>query len=361
MREHLLKAARALTLSFASVFATLVGFATVTSLRAHAWTWAQLGVALLAALVAAMLALALPKRRRVRRVAAIVAIVSLARIGWAAFPRHGAEHPGALVKTRFVASPPATRLFWQGLPERETVPLGALVDLSPREREQSLASIEAAYAAIETEDLFERAESPLLDSWFFDREHFWLAAPSGPGPFPLVVFVHGNGGTFQFYPHLLARGAVERGLAIAFPSNGFGFWGGSDAPGRISRVVDAVARELPIDRTRVALVGLSAGGEGVFGAALHDPGSYRAVAAVSAVFPPLDRAAAWKATKVLILHGAQDPRASVEGARRARDDLARVGAAVELDEDPEADHLALVAHERWAPRLLDWLARATKD
>jgi len=124
LREHLLKAARGLTLSFASVFATLVGLATITSLRAHAWTWAQLGVALFAALVAAMLALALPKRRRVRRVAAVVVIVSLGRTGWAAFPRRGAEHPGALVRTRFVASPPDTRLFWQGLPERQTVTLG---------------------------------------------------------------------------------------------------------------------------------------------------------------------------------------------------------------------------------------------
>jgi dienelactone hydrolase len=361
LREHLLRAARALALSFASVFLPLVGLATVTSLRAHAWTWVQLGVALGAVLVAAMLALALPKRRRVRRAAGLIALVALARIAWAAFPRHGVEHPGALVKTRFVGSPPDTRLFWQGLPERETVRLGALVDLSPREREQSLASIEAAYAAIETGDLFERVESPLLDSWFFDREHFWLAAPATKGPLPLVVFVHGNGGTFQFYPHLLARGAVERGLAIAFPSNGFGFWGGSDAPGRVARVVDAVARELPIDRTRVALVGLSAGGEGVFGAALHDPGSYRAVAAVSAVFPPLDRAGVMKGTKVLILHGAQDPRASIEGARKARDDLARTGVAVELDEDPGADHLALVAHERWAPRLLDWLVGATRE
>lgn len=350
--------AQGLGLSFASIAATLLGSATVASARAHAWTWVQLGLASLLVAFAAVLALVLPHRPKARRVAAVLALLGLARIGWAAAPRRPAESPGALVKTRFVNAAPDARLLWPGIPERETVNLGAWVALSPREYRRNAAAIDAAYAEIEAEDLFERVESPLLDSWFFDREHYWLAVPPrAKGPVPLVVFVHGNGGTFQFYPHLLARAVVERGLAIAFVSNGMGFWSGQDAADRIARVVDAVGREVEVDRSRVSLVGLSAGGPAVVEAALRSSGRYRSVVAVSAIFPEIGERSA-PGTRLLILHGAEDPRASVEDARRARDDLARRGTPVELHVDPNEDHLAfLTARERWIPLVLDWVTR----
>jgi dipeptidyl aminopeptidase/acylaminoacyl peptidase len=178
------------------------------------------------------------------------------------------------------------------------------------------------------------------------------------GKVPLIVFVHGNGGNFEFYPWLLARAATERGFAIAFPSNGLGIWHGPDTAARVGRVVDAVSTEAPIDETRVFLVGISAGGLAVFGAAQGEPRRYRGVVAVSAVFPDFVKPAVLRGTSVLILHGTDDPRAPVEQARRACEQLRRAGVPVDLEEEKGRGHLALLTdRERWVPLLLDWLSR----
>jgi pimeloyl-ACP methyl ester carboxylesterase len=331
--------------------------ATAVAAGARAWTWVELGLSGLLVVVALALLLVRSRSPRARRIALALAAVGLARVAWAAAPAAAVVSPDALVKTRFTGSPPGTRLFCQGVPESETMRLGAWVGLSPREYLLGGPAIDSVYAEIARSDLFERRESPLLDSWLFDREHFWLAVPRKTGPVPLIVFIHGNGGTFQFYPQLLARAAVERGFAIAFPSNGFGFWEGRDAALRVGRVVDAVAREVEVDRARIVLVGLSAGGPGVFAAALEEPGRYHAAVAVSAVFPDLERCAAMKTTKVLILHGTEDPRARIEDARAAHAALRRGGVDAELLEERGQDHLALVtARERWVPLVLDWIA-----
>ena len=350
--------ARGLALSFASIAATVALGATALALAAHAWTWVQLGVALIVVFVAGGTALVLPGRRRLRAFLLIIALAGTARIVAAALPRAPVVNAGALVKTRYARSPGEARLLWGGIPESETVALGAWVGLSPEESKQGGPAIGDAYSEIAKAGLFEREESPLLDSWLLDREHFWLALPAArSGPVPLVVFVHGNGGTFQFYPWLLAKEATARGFAIAFASNGFGFWEGRDAAGRIGRIVDAVSRETPVDRSRVSLVGLSAGGPGIFGAALEEPGKYRSLVAVSCIFPDLAAAERLRGARVLILHGTEDPRASIEGARRASSELARAGVPVELVEEPGEGHLAfLTRRESWVPRLLDWLA-----
>jgi predicted esterase len=349
--------ARGLALSLASIAATVAFGATALALAAGAWTWVQLGVALLVVFVGGGVALVFPRRRRLRLALLIVALLGVARIVAAALPRTPVVNAGALVKTRY-ARAGDTRLLWAGIPESETVALGAWVGLSPEEYKVGGPALRDAYSDIGRSGLFEREESPLLDSWFLDREHFWLAVPGQRAePVPLVVFVHGNGGTFQFYPWLLARAATERGFAMAFVSNGFGFWGGPDSAGRIGRVVDAASAEVPVDRSRISLVGLSAGGPGMFAAALAEPGRYRSIAALSCVFPDLIGAQRLGASRVLILHGTEDPRASIDGARRAARELGAAGVPVELVEEAGEGHLAfLTRREKWVPRLLDWLA-----
>lgn len=347
---------RALGLSFTTIGATLLLGAGAEAACARAWTWVQLAVAGLAVHLAVALALVLWHRRDARRLALALAVLGLARVAWAVAPRAPRVTPGALVVTRFARGEGPHDLWFAGVPERETVRLGAWVGLSPEEWKEAGASLDAAYAAIEEGDLLERSESPLLDSWVRDREHFWLAAPRAPaGPVPLVVFVHGNGGSFQFYPDLLAREAVARGFAIAFVSYGFGLWGGPGDAARIGRVVDAVSREVRVDPARVSLVGLSAGGPGIFGAALAEPARYRSLVALSAIAPDLTSSSALRQTRVLILHGTGDPRARIEWARAARDQLARAGVPVELDER-DASHLAVLTERKtWVPRILDWI------
>lgn len=346
---------RGLALSFTSIVFAVLLYATAITIAAHAWTWMQLGLSALLVDGALGLLLIVPRPRRARWVALGMIVAGCVRLTVAMAPCKAREVQGALVETRY-ARPEPGRLWFQGVPERETIRLGARVGLSREEYAADGQALATAYDEIERAGLFARVESPLLDSWFFDREHFWLALPRRAGPVPLVVFVHGNGGIFQMYPYLLAQAAVDHGFAIAFPSNGLGLWhADQDAAARVSRVVEAVSREVPI--ARVMLVGLSAGGLAIFGAALHDPGRYRSMVAVSGVFPDgID----WRrlaGTRVLILHGTLDPRAGIAGARSACADMRRGGVQVELHEDAGKDHLALLmARDSWVPLIFDWLA-----
>ncbi len=347
----------AFVLSQASIAATVLVASGTIALAARAWTWVQLAVAGIG-LAFAVSVLVLTHRPKVRRVAYVLAVLALVRAGWAFAPRWPDSTTSALVRTRYAHGDGPHALWFGGIPERHTMRLGSWVGLAADEYKEAGALLDGLYADIEESDLFERRESPLLDSWFRDREHFWLAIPEKrAGPVPLIIFVHGDGGTFQFYPWLLAREAVARGFAIAFPSHRLGFPGGEEAAARLGRVVDAVAREVPIDVTRVSLVGLSGGGPAVFGAALHDSRRYRSLVTVSAIAPELSHAEPMRGVRVLLLHGTEDPRARIEWIRTARDQLTKAGVPVELREE-KTGHLALATSDgKWPRQIFEWLEK----
>ncbi len=348
---------RAAILGALHLVGVAVAIATVCAALARTPTWVALGIAGDLALVAAGLLVLRPRRRGVRVAAHALLVASLSGVALVLAPTAPRVRPGALVTTHYVDGATGVRPWFQGLPEAETIRLGAWAGLTSGEAVRGAPALDRAYADLAADGLFERDESALLDSWLVDREHYWLAVPRGPGPHPLVVFVHGDGGSFQLYPQLLARPAVARGLAIAFPSHGFRPRGGQAAADRLARLVEAVAREIPIDRGRISLMGLSGGGRAVMDPIVHAAGRYRAIVAVSCVYPDLEEGRALATTRVLLLHGANDERTRLRGAEWAFADLTRVGAHAELDVDPAGDHLAiLVERDRWVPRVLDWLA-----
>lgn len=304
-----------------------------------------------------------PRRPRVRTTALLLLLFALLRLGVAAGPGKGVQRPDAPIRCLYAhgGAEPATWLA--GVPERETVLLGALVGLSPPERARHWDRLAAAYEEVAREQLFTRTASPLLESWLVDRDQCWLAVPPGPGPFPLVVFLHGNGGTFQFYAQVLAREATARGLAIAFPASGMGTWPPGEAERVVARALTTVAAAVPIDRSRVALVGLSAGAPAALRAAWAEPGRFPVVASVSGAMPRLtdERLARLRGTRVLLLHGAQDPRTRVAPVQAAETALRGAGVSVVARIDPDADHLALLEERaEWVPWLLDHLQESLR-
>ncbi|MEZ6185839.1 MAG: hypothetical protein R3F62_12620 [Planctomycetota bacterium] len=182
---------------------------------------------------------------------------------------------GSLVEDRTLPGYGGGQPWFGGIPEDELVRLGSWVMSTPGERRRSVEAgcFDGCYARIAEERVLPDRSSRVLDTWLFDRGHYWLAAPEGPGPFPLLVFLHGNAGPFQFYPHALAQTANEAGYAVAFPSWGFGVWDRPAGYARVEAVVAAVEAELSIDPERVVVGGLSAGGFGALGAIAHPSGS----------------------------------------------------------------------------------------
>ncbi len=104
---------------------------------------------------------------------------------------------------------------------------------------------------------------------------------------PLLVFLHGKGGTVDTY---LEDGAFFTALAtlgrrapvVAFPEDdGDSYWHDRETGGWGSYVVDEaipqVARRFGLDPRRVAIGGISMGGFGAYDLALRNPGRFCAV------------------------------------------------------------------------------------
>lgn len=85
--------------------------------------------------------------------------------------------------------------------------------------------------------------------------------PEGDGPFPLVIALHGAGADENMFfdgyggGTLLRSASGEAFIAVCPPTVAFGV-----SPNLLEAFIDELAKELPIDRTRVGLIGHSLGG-----------------------------------------------------------------------------------------------------
>lgn len=190
-----------------------------------------------------------------------------------------------------------------------------------------------------------------------------------PGPFPLVVYLHGNG---ERTPQRIFGAGVPRSIFTQFgeggPSGRFEFIAlfpidptGRWQPGTpevddAMRVVDHVIRQHRIDPGQVYLTGLSNGGSGVWRLAEAYPERWAAVAPVSSFYQPhvpkVKHVPAW------IYQGAKDQSARPEPNRALAEALRRAGADVRYTEYPNGGH---VLREPFDSRdLYEWFATKRK-
>jgi dienelactone hydrolase len=344
-----------LVLLSASIGGTISAGLAALCLAARAWTPA-LGCAALVGVAAAAGALTVVTRPRLRRAAWGGLALSLAVGLTLTVPWPRSDGP-ALVRSIAVDGGDPGAPWFGGISERDLVRLGAWLDTRGPERQWLERGLfDDAYARLATSGVVDPGPSYTLEAWLHDRGHVWFAAPEAPGPVPLVVFLHGNGGPFQWYPEALARAAVARGFALAMPTWGFGNWRSEASRRRIADTVEAAARVRPIDRERVYLAGLSAGGFGAVDAFARDP-SFRACAALAGApgaAPPGDPPFAGR--PLLLIHGVNDPRVPVELSRSLAASVRARGGRVDYDELADADHFFVLTHEAAVVgRLFDWL------
>lgn len=209
-----------------------------------------------------------------------------------------------------------------------------------------------------------------------------LFRPKASGPQPLVIYLHGSGGSgtdnqkqmglgnvFGTRVAALAANQARVPCYVLAPQSDRGWIryeappGGSGAaipaPGlgdgvRVAlELVDALLRQFPIDKRRLYVMGQSMGGAGVWNMTAHRPRFFAAAVACCGSISTDDPAAS-AATPLWNFHGDADTTVPVSISRERIKGLRTAGA------HPLATEYAGVNHNAWEwaftePALLSWL------
>lgn len=169
---------------------------------------------------------------------------------------------------------------------------------------------------------------------------FVIVPPHAEGErLPLVVFLHGSGGSLVAYQALLQRWAVAGHFAVVSPGFGIGNWQNPGGGAAIEAARTFAVGALPIDPTKVALVGLSNGGRGITRLVARDtPRRWPVVIAISAVIEPDLLTETWAGREVLLLHGEADERIGFDVFHLFAAGLEEHGAHVTQRTWPGEDH-----------------------
>jgi predicted peptidase len=202
-------------------------------------------------------------------------------------------------------------------------------------------------------------------------------------PTPLVVWLHGASGLGTDNLRQISEGGNDIGSRLwvrpelqarhpAFvvaPQMPAGFTWGNPASEKLTDygalvidLVEALAREFPIDRHRIYVVGQSMGGIGVWDLISKRPEMFAAAVPVCAM-ANVQRVTVASGVKVWAFHGAQDPGMLVSGAREVVAAFKAAGGVIKYTEYADG------GHDIWSrafadpdlPALLFAQKRATED
>lgn len=152
-----------------------------------------------------------------------------------------------------------------------------------------------------------------------------------PGPWPMVVFMHGAGEVGNTHDAMYTHGpaaelkrnpdlAARQDYIVLSPQCPGGLrW---ESPGMTEAAVDIIRMamtEFDVDRGRVYVTGLSMGGAGTWRVALHGAGLFAAVAPISSVaVEPEKMAAAMQGATAWVLVGSNDGECTTGSERMAK-------------------------------------------
>ena len=199
-------------------------------------------------------------------------------------------------------------------------------------------------------------------------------APARQGKLPLIVWLHGASGVGTDNNSQISSGGNEIGSRlwirpdiqdkhpafVAAPQSPPDQMWGEISSNKLTAygqlvidLIDSLAREFPIDRDRVYLLGQSRGGIGVWDLVTKRPDVFAAAVPVCAIGDPKKIVAA-RDVKVWVFHGFKDIGMPVENAREMVVALKSAGGVVKYTEYPD------LSHDIWTrafaePDLPEWL------
>ncbi len=199
---------------------------------------------------------------------------------------------------------------------------------------------------------------------FFEGRAFPVSVPAGEGPFPCVVFLHGVGENGTDGEKHLAVGLPARvgpdfpAVVVAPQCRGPWMYRGDDER-LVMGALEAVCREVPVDRGRIYLTGLSQGGCSAFDLGAKHPEVWAALVVVCGAGRIAD-AMRLRRTPIRIYHGERDEVIPPSGHHQfdretvGGRDMSKVLPHAAYVEFPGADHF-IWDRVYGDPGLWDWL------
>jgi phospholipase/carboxylesterase len=181
-----------------------------------------------------------------------------------------------------------------------------------------------------------------------DRGGFSLYVPEDYDParaYPLVMALHGGSGHGRRFLWSWLREARSRSVILVSPTAVGDTWSLMEPQvdsANLLHVLEQVARQWNIDRTRLLLTGMSDGGTFTLLSGLDEDSPFTHLAPIAASFHPLLLTMADPrrvvGLPVYLVHGALDWMFPVSVARTARDALTAAGAHVVYREIADLSH-----------------------
>ncbi len=257
---------------------------------------------------------------------------------------------------------PIFRLALITLPESAIVTLAlsqpALLGLTSAQASMMRPLVAERYALITKSPVYSGVTSALPYCFAEKRPQEGLALvhlPTGADArTPVLVFLHGYGGSFLWYQHLLAEHFPK--CVIICPA--YGINTSSISSDYVQECVQAVEVRLAWPVIKPVLIGLSAGGTGACDVYTQHPERFDRLICMAA-YPPEDLLPKFtrEARVAFIAGGAEYFVKSGDFARR----IAQVRQLTPTTQDftvPQADHFFLLSHTALAmAKLREWLPR----
>lgn len=190
-----------------------------------------------------------------------------------------------------------------------------------------------------------RVEVPATGSYFRRYVPFGLDRSA---PAPVVLFLHGAGGTPEHYTGGMQEAAERAGAVVALPKSTAAVgWGFEADEQTVDETLRLLAQEMQVDFRRVSVAGHSAGGAYAYLLAYSRPSRYSAVFTLAASYYPVASVAdpAYRAP-IRMYYGTLDPNFTGGAYASLKAQWQRLG--VPYEEDLQAGH----GHDTWPARAM---------
>ena len=171
---------------------------------------------------------------------------------------------------------------------------------------------------------------------------------------PLILALHGAGGTGEQYLELWKKEAAKRRIMVVAPTMAYSYRKDRESLQGFYQLVEEISAHYPVDRDRIFLAGSSAGALIGGWVIEQDPSFWRgAILINSPGFQPREKSIQGPSfPRFLFVHGEKDKAFPVSRIREHAKSLREGGLEVTVLTDPTAGH----EHKpEWNEKIFDWI------